>query len=104
MPIRVIVTREVYLRPIRSPRLPKSSAPKVRTAKPEAKPSRVKMKAAVGLAPEKKVALMLAARDPARERSYHSKTVPTEDAMMTFRSSRVIGRLGAAPAVAAIVM
>jgi hypothetical protein len=30
--------------------------------------------------------------------------VPTEEAMMTFRSSRVIGRLGAAPAVAAIVI
>ena len=66
MPIRVIVTRKVYLRPMRSPRLPKNSAPKGRTAKPAAKPSRVKMKAAVGLTPEKKVALMFAASAPAR--------------------------------------
>ena len=66
MPIRVIVTRKVYLRPIRSPKLPKNSAPKGRTAKPAAKPSRVKMKAAVGLTPEKNVALMFAAREPAR--------------------------------------
>jgi hypothetical protein len=66
MPINVMVTRKVYLRPIRSPRLPKNSAPKGRTAKPAAKPSKVKMKPAVGLTPEKKLAAMFAASAPAR--------------------------------------
>ena len=62
----VMVTRNVYLRPIRSPTRPNTSAPKGRTAKPAAKPSSVKMNAAVGLTPEKKLADMFAASEPAR--------------------------------------
>jgi hypothetical protein len=43
MPMSVIVTRNVYLRPIMSPRRPKMRAPNGRTAKPAAKASSVKM-------------------------------------------------------------
>ena len=61
-----IVTRNVYLRPTISPRRPNTIAPNGRTAKPAAKLSSVKMKAAVGLTPEKKLLLMKAASEPAR--------------------------------------
>jgi hypothetical protein len=61
-----MVTRKVYLRPMRSPSRPKNSAPNGRTAKPAAKLSSVKMKPAVGFTPEKKFAEMLAASEPAR--------------------------------------
>ena len=44
MPISVIVTRKVYLRPIMSPKRPKISAPNGRTAKPAANASNAKMK------------------------------------------------------------
>ena len=54
MPISVMVTRKVYLRPIRSPRRPKISAPNGRTAKPAAKASSVKMKPTIGGTLEKK--------------------------------------------------
>ncbi|CAJ7046366.1 Uncharacterised protein [Burkholderia pseudomallei] len=53
-----IVMRNVCLRPTRSPRRPNTIAPNGRTAKPAAKPSSVKMNAAVGLTPEKKLLLM----------------------------------------------
>ena len=59
-----IVTRKVYLRPIMSPSRPKTSAPNGRTKKPAAKPSRVKMKAAVGSSPEKNLAAMIGASVP----------------------------------------
>ncbi len=63
-PISVIVMRKVYLRPMMSPRRPKNSAPKGRTAKPAAKASSVKMNAAVGLTPEKNVAARMGASVP----------------------------------------
>ena len=66
IPMIVMVTRKVYLRPTMSPSRPKNSAPNGRTAKPAAKPSSVKMKPAVGFTPEKKLALMFAASEPAR--------------------------------------
>src|SRR5262245_23209464 len=47
-PMSVIVMMKVYLRPTRSPSRPKNNAPNGRTAKPAAKASNVKMKAAVG--------------------------------------------------------
>jgi hypothetical protein len=62
----VMVTRKVYFLPMMSPRRPKKSAPKGRTAKPAAKLSSVKMKPAVGFTPEKKLAEMFAASEPAR--------------------------------------
>ena len=43
-PISVIVTRNVYLRPIRSPKWPKINAPNGRTANPAANVSSAKMK------------------------------------------------------------
>jgi hypothetical protein len=61
-----IVMRNVYLRPTMSPSRPNTSAPNGRTAKPAAKLSSVKMNAAVGLTPEKKLLLMKAASEPAR--------------------------------------
>ena len=54
MPISVMVTRKVYLRPIRSPSRPKISAPNGRTAKPAAKASSAKMKPTFGGTLEKK--------------------------------------------------
>lgn len=38
----------------------------------------------------KKVAPMIAASEPYRKKSYYSKTVPSEEAKITLRSSRVI--------------
>ncbi len=54
MPIRLIVMRKVYLRPIMSPSRPNTSAPNGRTAKPAANASSVKMKATFGGTDEKK--------------------------------------------------
>ena len=59
-----MVTRKVYLRPIRSPRRPNTSAPNGRTAKPAAKAISAKMKPAVGFTPEKNCLLMTAASEP----------------------------------------
>ena len=42
-PIRVIVTRKVVLRPVRSPNQPNASAPNGRTTKPTPKVSRARM-------------------------------------------------------------
>ena len=64
MPMRVMVIRKVYFRPIRSPSRPKTSAPNGRTAKPAAKASSVKMKAAVGGADEKNCFARIAASVP----------------------------------------
>ena len=51
-----IVIRKVYLRPIRSPMRPKTSAPSGRTAKPAPKVARLARKAAVSLPGGKKSA------------------------------------------------
>ena len=59
-----MVMRKVYLRPTRSPIRPNTSAPNGRTAKPAAKASKVKMKAAVALTPEKNCLAMIAASVP----------------------------------------
>ncbi len=64
MPMQVIVTMKVYLRPTRSPMCPKSRAPNGRTAKPAAKASSVKMKAAGGSTPEKNCFARMVARVP----------------------------------------
>ena len=63
-PMIRMVTRKVYLRPIMSPSRPNTSAPNGRTAKPAAKASSAKMKAAVGLTPEKNCLAMIAASEP----------------------------------------
>ena len=54
MPISDMVTRNVYLRPIMSPRRPKISAPKGLTAKPAAKANSAKMKPTLAGTLEKK--------------------------------------------------
>ncbi|MNF82264.1 hypothetical protein D3C84_645670 [compost metagenome] len=63
-PIRTMVARKVYLRPIMSPRRPNTRAPKGRTMKPAAKAIRAKIKAVVSLTPAKNCLLMTAARAP----------------------------------------
>ena len=54
IPIRLMVIRKVYLRPIMSPSRPKISAPNGRTAKPAAKAKSVKMNAMLAGTLEKK--------------------------------------------------
>ena len=103
-PIRTMVITKVYLRPTRSPRRPKTTAPSGRTAKPAAKLSKVKMNAAAGFTPEKKCLLISTAKAPTSKKSYHSNTVPREDAnttslslfvMATFDNFWVPSRAGA---------
>jgi hypothetical protein len=53
-----MVTRNVYLRPTRSPSRPKRSDPNGRIAKPAAKAASARMKAVAGLTPEKNWAEM----------------------------------------------
>ena len=59
-----IVTRNVFLRPTRSPIRPKTSAPKGRTAKPAANAARAKMKAVVSFTPAKNCAEIVVASRP----------------------------------------
>ena len=63
-PMITMVTRKVYLRPIMSPRRPKTSAPNGRTMKPAAKASSAKMKAVLGSVPAKNCLAMMAASEP----------------------------------------
>ena len=84
MPMIRMVTRKVYLRPMRSPRLPKKAAPNGRTKKPAANASRAKIMPVVSLTPLKNCLAMMAASEPYRKKSYHSKTVPRLEAKMTF--------------------
>ena len=60
----MMVIRKVCLRPTRSPKRPKTSAPNGRTAKPAAKAINAKMNAAVGFTPEKKCDAIIAASEP----------------------------------------
>ncbi|MNK35543.1 hypothetical protein D3C87_540720 [compost metagenome] len=62
--IRMVI-RKVYLRPIMSPRRPKTSAPNGRTMKPAAKASSAKMKVVVG-SPMKNCLAMMEASEPYR--------------------------------------
>jgi hypothetical protein len=64
VPMITMVTRKVYLRPTRSPRRPKTSAPKGRTRKPAAKASRAKMLRVFGSNWLKNFAPMITARLP----------------------------------------
>ena len=68
---------------MRSPIDPNTSAPSGRTAKPAAKVSSAKISACVGPALAKKCLPMMAASEPKMKKSYHSKTVPAEEAAMT---------------------
>ncbi len=61
-----MVTRNVYLRPIRSPRRPKKIAPNGRTAKPAENARRAKMNALVSFNAEKNCLEMIAASEPYR--------------------------------------
>ena len=64
VPMIMIVTRKVYLRPIMSPRRPKTSAPNGRTRKPAAKAISAAMNAAVGSSAAKNCLAMIAASEP----------------------------------------
>ena len=61
-----MVTRKVYLRPIRSPRRPKNTAPNGRTAKPAENARRAKMNALVSFRFEKNCFEMIPASEPYR--------------------------------------
>ena len=64
IPIRVTVTRKVYLRPNRSPRKPNSTAPSGRKPKPTAKPAHTSSTSSVALSLGKKALPMIAASVP----------------------------------------
>ncbi len=66
MPISRIVIRNVYLRPTRSPRRPKTMAPNGRTAKPAENASSAKRNCDVSFRPLKNCLPMIAASDPYR--------------------------------------
>jgi hypothetical protein len=83
-PIIVMVTRKVRLRPVLSPKCPNTSAPKGRAKNPAAKVSSARMKPSVSPALAKKCLAMVEASEPNRKKSYHSKTVPAEEAAMTW--------------------
>src|SRR5690349_953114 len=106
MPMIRMVIRKVYLRPTRSPSRPNTSAPNGRTRKPAAKASSAKTFRVASGNDEKNCAPMIAASDPYRKKSYHSKIVPADDARMTFFSSRVMGRflVAAVPAVVTLML
>ena len=61
-----MVIRKVYLRPTRSPRRPKTSAPKGRTRNPAAKASSANMNAVVSFMPEKNFLEMTVSSAPYR--------------------------------------
>jgi hypothetical protein len=77
------VTRNVYFRPTLSPSLPKTNAPKGRTTNPAAKVASVERKAAVGFVFGKNCSDKIVARLPKIKKSYHSISVPTEEAVIT---------------------
>jgi len=58
-PIRVMVTRNVYLRPSRSPKKPNSTAPRGRKPKPTAKPAQASRVWTISLPAGKKVRPMI---------------------------------------------
>ncbi|MNX58307.1 hypothetical protein D3C86_891440 [compost metagenome] len=81
----ISVTIKVYLRPIISPSRPKNNAPKGRTTNPAAKVANVDRKAAVGLSEGKNFVEITMERLPKIKKSYHSMSVPMEEAPMTFQ-------------------
>src|SRR5690606_27964235 len=81
-PISASVTRNVFFRPSRSPKNPKTIAPKGLTAKPAANASKARTNAVVSLTCEKKFRLITTANAPYRKKSNHSNTEATEEAAM----------------------
>jgi hypothetical protein len=59
-----MVTRNVYLRPTRSPSRPNTSAPKGRTKKPAANASSANRNAVVSFIPEKNFLVMMVTSEP----------------------------------------
>jgi len=64
LPMMISVSMNVYLRPTRSPNLPKTRAPKGRTIKPAANVASVARKAALGLPGGKNFSEMIVAKLP----------------------------------------
>lgn len=79
----------MYLRPIRSPNLPKNKAPNGLTTNPAANVASVDRKAAVGLSEGKNLVEMTIDRLPKIKKSYHSIKVPNEEAPITFQITLV---------------
>ncbi len=83
LPIRLTVARKVALRPTRSPIAPKMIAPSGRKAKPTANSASAATSAPVGSSPARNTLAMTGVRLPKMKKSYHSKAVPADDAVMT---------------------
>ena len=84
-----IVTSNVYFRPIMSPMRPNTRAPNGRMMKPAEKARRAKIRPVVGSVFEKNKRPTIGAIAPKRMKSYHSNTVPMQDAAMILISSLV---------------
>ncbi len=98
-PIRVTVTRKAALRPIRSPRPPKISAPTGRKKNPVPNSASAASRPAVASRPEKKFLPMIEVRAPNTKKSYHSNAVPADDAAITVRMDVRLTCAGAASTV-----
>src|SRR5690606_13913813 len=83
-PMSIKVTMNVYFIPFKSPNRPKKRAPKGRTTKPAANVAKVDSNAAVGLSAGKNLVDNTMERLPNIKKSYHSISVPKEEAPMTF--------------------
>src|SRR5690606_30710016 len=84
-PISSNVTIKVYFLPIISPRRPKNNAPNGLTTNPAAKVAKVERKAAVGLSAGKNLVEITIDKLPKIKKSYHSMSVPSEEAPITFQ-------------------
>jgi hypothetical protein len=76
-------SKKVYFLPTLSPSLPKTNAPKGRTTNPAANVASVERNAAVGFVFGKNCSDKIVARLPKIKKSYHSISVPTEEAVIT---------------------
>ena len=85
MPMRVMVIMNTGRRPIRSPMLPKIAAPIGLTTMPTPKVARLANKPVAGSLDGKKRGPKTTAKVANVRKSYHSKKVPKQAAIATFR-------------------
>ena len=85
IPMRVMVIMNTGLRPIRSPIEPKRAAPSGLTTIPTPKVARLANKPDVGSFEGKNSGPNTTAKVAKVRKSYHSKNVPKQAAMATFR-------------------
>src|SRR5262249_9938986 len=102
-PISVTVIRNAALRPTRSPRPPKISAPIGRKKNPAPNRASAAKRPAVASRPAKKFLPMIEVSAPKTKKSYHSTAVPADEAVMTVRMEAPPA-LGARPPTVASAM